>query len=718
MNILMKTFLFILWPPYGIWKSFEQLRKYIRTFSLFFVLVAGLFESTACAEDISRDVMERVTQGTVYIETFGCSVNKPESDEILVSSGSGCIVDPDGMILTNTQVVPSVSYLDKEQQPVDQREIDGLADKLLVEDLFALSRTRVTVRLRSGQSDSRVYEAQVIASDFDYSYSDLVLLRIKTGTPLPELSLVQGRLSKHDKVWAFGYPGGGNLGQFVGNRYGPEVSVRSGRITTLTHQDPHSNPIVTKIEHSCRIEQSSNGSPLVDSKGRVIGVNARRTGSHSFFAIPTRMVDDGFGPTLWWRLWEKSILERRETLRVDPSDRSALPTLAAAIKKSRPGFTIQLSPGRHLVGEHIDFNDGVHVRGAGIGKTTLVVRTEFPGLQPETNRIGLGYGGGAFDGGARRSRFGVEISNMTIESDNRSTLIIADAYDWLLHDLELVQKSKKGGCLFVTNRSYGVQIINCRCKSPASSRYANIRVTDRSDVRMQGVQAKSLLVDRKCSIVAAGCRFNGRCVVDYQDQVRGLTSRRSPGNCWQQSVLITGATHARFEGCNFDLSSLDFDDNVLSPRHEMRHIQVLGDCDMSLIGNYFAFDLNRSHPVGGGVDLHEIVKPSAYLNTFKYLNPAPMFTPGLALVGQTPPLRDESFYGKAIRLLYKTEAHSFAHVRNNLLIDAKLDATWPMYDGSLSERRKNTLREMYFHEAKRLDEKMEQQFVSTLSPSK
>lgn len=160
-------------------------------------------------------------------------------DQPFRGQGSGFIVSPDGLILTNAHVVR------------DAKE--------------------VTVRL----ADRREYAAKVLGSD---SATDIAVLRIEAkGLPTVRLgdpkSLMVG-----DYVLAIGAP------------YGLEQTATSGIVSAKGRSLP-GDAFVPFIQTDAAVNPGNSGGPLFDATGNVVGINAQiysRTGGFQgvSFAIP------------------------------------------------------------------------------------------------------------------------------------------------------------------------------------------------------------------------------------------------------------------------------------------------------------------------------------------------------------------------------------------------------------------------------------------------
>ncbi len=162
------------------------------------------------------------------------------------SLGSGVIVDPSGLVVTNHHV------------------IEGM--------------TEVKVAL----SDHREFEAEIALRD---PRSDLAVLKIKSGETFP------GR-------WNSATPDAIEVGDFViaiGNPFGVGQTVTQGIVSALARTQIGINDYGFFIQTDAAINPGNSGGALVDLDGRLIGVNSaiysRSGGSMGIgFAIPVNMV--------------------------------------------------------------------------------------------------------------------------------------------------------------------------------------------------------------------------------------------------------------------------------------------------------------------------------------------------------------------------------------------------------------------------------------------
>jgi putative serine protease PepD len=142
--------------------------------------------------------------------------------------GSGFVYDADGHLVTNQHVV------------------DGA--------------TSLTVTLWNGKT----YDAQVVGTD---ASTDLAVLKIDApASELFPLSLGDSsKVSVGDAVVAIGSP------------YGLDETVTSGIVSALHRemQSPNGFAIDDSIQTDAAINHGNSGGPLLDARGKVIGVNAQ-----------------------------------------------------------------------------------------------------------------------------------------------------------------------------------------------------------------------------------------------------------------------------------------------------------------------------------------------------------------------------------------------------------------------------------------------------------
>ena len=163
----------------------------------------------------------------------------PRGGAIVRGQGSGFIISPDGIILTNAHVV------------------DGAQE--------------VTVKL----TDRREFKAKVLGAD---PQTDVAVIRID---------------AKNLPVVKFGDPAASKVGEpvlAIGSPYGFESSATAGIISAKSRSLPE-DTYVPFIQTDVAVNPGNSGGPLFNLKGEVIGINSQiysQTGGYQglSFAIP------------------------------------------------------------------------------------------------------------------------------------------------------------------------------------------------------------------------------------------------------------------------------------------------------------------------------------------------------------------------------------------------------------------------------------------------
>ena len=170
-------------------------------------------------------VSEAVSPSVVKIEVKAPqSGRRPSRNEEAEGSGSGFVFTPDGFILTNSHVVNGAKS--------------------------------IHARLMSGER----YEASIVGDDPD---TDLAVIRINA----PMLESVRLGSSNRLKV--------GQVAIAIGNPYGFQTTVTAGVVSALGRslRAKSGRLIDDVVQTDAALNPGNSGGPLVDSAGRVIGVN-------------------------------------------------------------------------------------------------------------------------------------------------------------------------------------------------------------------------------------------------------------------------------------------------------------------------------------------------------------------------------------------------------------------------------------------------------------
>ena len=187
-------------------------------------------------------VVTRVSPAVVNISVLGEMRTRRGPFEVR-GAGSGFFLTPDGYLLTNNHVVENARQL--EAVPPDGRSL----------------------------------EVEVVGTD---PSTDLAVLRVKGhyAEQFPAIAL-----GDSDRVRV------GQMAIAIGNPHGLQTSVTAGVISALGRTLPAPNGkrmIENVVQTDAALNPGNSGGPLVDSRGRVIGVNtAVHPGAQGIcFAIP------------------------------------------------------------------------------------------------------------------------------------------------------------------------------------------------------------------------------------------------------------------------------------------------------------------------------------------------------------------------------------------------------------------------------------------------
>jgi serine protease Do len=167
----------------------------------------------------------------------------PEHEQTQRSLGSGVIVDPSGIVLTNAHVVDRAT------------EIEAVT------------------------ADGKKHKAKLVGVD---RRTDLAVLKLQGGGPYPSATLGDSdRLKVGDWVLAIGSP------------FGLQQTVTAG-IISAKGRSIGQGPFDDFLQTDAAINPGNSGGPLVNMSGEVIGINsaiASRTGQYAGvgFSIPSNM---------------------------------------------------------------------------------------------------------------------------------------------------------------------------------------------------------------------------------------------------------------------------------------------------------------------------------------------------------------------------------------------------------------------------------------------
>jgi serine protease Do len=182
--------------------------------------------------------LQDVRNATIQIEAQGSFVDPQVGLQLNVAGrGSGFIIDPSGIAVTNNHVVTGAALL------------------------------RVYIA-----GETRPRNARVLGVS---ECSDLAVIQIE-GNDFPYLEWFEGPINVGQDVYAAGFP----LGD-------PEYTLTRGVVSKARASGTTSWSSVDRVlEHDATINPGNSGGPLVDPNGRLIGVNyATASSFNQYFAI-------------------------------------------------------------------------------------------------------------------------------------------------------------------------------------------------------------------------------------------------------------------------------------------------------------------------------------------------------------------------------------------------------------------------------------------------
>ncbi|HLG95154.1 MAG TPA: trypsin-like peptidase domain-containing protein [Bryobacteraceae bacterium] len=211
------------------------------------------------------------------------------------STGSGIIVSPDGFIVTNAHVVKGARRI--------QVRLSSI-------------RRSPTGRGTVIEPEPKLLEARLVGSDRDM---DVAVIKINRAD-LPHVTLGDSDAVRQ-----------GELVVAFGNPMGLEGSVSMG-IVSSTSRALHPDDMLAYIQTDAPINPGNSGGPLIDSQGRVIGINTfiltQSGGSEGLgFAIPSNIVQ-----TVYTQLRKEGHVHRG---RIGISVQTITPAIAEGLKLSQ-----------------------------------------------------------------------------------------------------------------------------------------------------------------------------------------------------------------------------------------------------------------------------------------------------------------------------------------------------------------------------------------------
>lgn len=186
--------------------------------------------------------LDDVKKAVVQIETEGSFIPRTEQEGVYIGHGSGFIIDPSGIVITNNHVVTGAG--------------------------------RIKVHIGGEKQDPDGTPASVLGVS---ECSDIAVLQIQRSGPFAYLDWFPGEIKNLLPVIAVGFPAASNRG----------YDTTRGSISQIDADGQTAWASVTKVlEHDARINPGSSGGPLITDSAQVVGVNYAGTNeSRLYFAI-------------------------------------------------------------------------------------------------------------------------------------------------------------------------------------------------------------------------------------------------------------------------------------------------------------------------------------------------------------------------------------------------------------------------------------------------
>ena len=204
-------------------------------------------------EQNAARLFRNAKQSVVYITSIVLAAN-PKMEDAPAGTGTGFVWDDQGHVVTNQHVINTDAV--KGQGPTDEADV-----------------LNVTL------ADGKTYKAQVIGRSLSY---DIAVLQVFA----PLTSLKPLPLGKSAELLV------GQTAYAIGNPYGLDHTLTSGIVSALNREISSSlgNAIRGVVQTDAAINPGNSGGPLLDSAGRLIGMNTSVIGPGNRagigFAIP------------------------------------------------------------------------------------------------------------------------------------------------------------------------------------------------------------------------------------------------------------------------------------------------------------------------------------------------------------------------------------------------------------------------------------------------
>ena len=260
--------------------------------------------STRPEEEVIQEAKDKVFPAVVFIKPIQQEFRGGKMEKIQVF-GSGAIISPEGYVVTNNHVAEKAT------------------------------------EIRCVLSDKEEVTAKLVGLDpeTDLAVIKLNLAERKSKTPLPVAEFGDSNALKV-----------GELVMAMGAPHGFERSVSRGIVSSVERHLDFA-PYNLWIQTDAAINPGNSGGPLVDIRGRIIGINARgmRGADNLGFAIPSavvrdvveRILKDGKVTRSWTGLRFQPLKDFRKSSYIDAKNG----VLIASVDEGSPGEKAKLHAG-------------------------------------------------------------------------------------------------------------------------------------------------------------------------------------------------------------------------------------------------------------------------------------------------------------------------------------------------------------------------------------